>query len=282
MNKIFKKPKNCSQTKLSLAWLTEVMFSWVVVPPPPFGCCCLASSSFGLRCFPPCALWAGAWPPPSFLVGIGASFFLWRFAIPSWSGRLAFRVVGFGPSFLLWGFAIPSGSGRLALHEFGVGTYFPLWYGEAVFLTTGLPLPSHSWGWQCHLGVWWLALPSWGCGWPVFLVVGVGLSSSGWPFLLAVRGSPLLLGVGVGSSWSWPSGLVFGPSFWGSICHCFFKCWRKRDNQHHNNERRGGIQHIPIGKEWEGQGLPKRGGWERPGHAKKERGGPGPKGKGEG
>ena len=54
----------------------------------------------------------------------------------------------------------------------------------------------------------------WGCPFPLTVGVGNAISGSGgWPFLLAVRGSPLLLGVGVGSSWSWPSGLVFGPSF---------------------------------------------------------------------
>ena len=87
-------------------------------------------------------------------------------------------------------------------------------------------LPSRFWGWPFFLLVvrvrppfleWWLALPSWGWVWPVLLLVGACLSFSGgnWLFLLAVveRFAILSWSRGVGPSWTWPSGFVFGPSF---------------------------------------------------------------------
>ena len=87
--------------------------------------------------------------------------------------------------------------------------------GRPSFLLWGCPFPltvgvgnaiSGSGGWPFLLGA---------VFGPSFLWLGLAFPPPGgnWPFLLAVRGSPLLLGVGVGSSWSWPSGLVFGPSF---------------------------------------------------------------------
>ena len=100
-------------------------------------------------------------------VGVSLSFSGWTGVCPAFSG------LGFCPcpSFLSWWLPLPSCCG---------GSPSLFWGG----------------GWPAHLssGVGFLGLvvgPFFlGCVWPVLLVVGVGVSFSGSPFLLGVRAGP--------------------------------------------------------------------------------------------
>ena len=170
-------------------------------------------------------------------VRVGRAFLGFGLAVLSWgSGWPCFLgVLGF--AFLSWGEGWPSFLGPVRLSHAG-GWPFLLWVG------VGLSLALPSWGvvvgllgvrvlaFPCCflLGVWWLALPSWGSGWPCFLGVWVfafpsfceGLPSllvpvrlshaGGWPFLLGVRVGLSFLGFGF---WPFLLGVRVGLSFLG-------------------------------------------------------------------